>query len=67
MLRVHPTVNEPAVVEITTLMWASLRVVATGAAFSVARDVQANAQGRASVSLDISRAATPPVAAKARG
>ena len=53
----HPAINQPAVIEITTVMGAELHVVARDATFSAAQDVQANGQGHARISFDINRAA----------
>jgi hypothetical protein len=52
----HPAINQPADIEITTVMGAELHVVANDATFSAAKDVQADEQGHASISFDISRA-----------
>ena len=56
MLQAHPSINQPAIVEVVTVMQAAIRVIATNATFIATQDVQADAQGHASVSLDISRA-----------
>ncbi len=52
----RPAVNQPAVIEITTVMGAQLHVVASDATFSAAQDLQADGQGHARISFDINRA-----------
>ena len=55
-VQARPAINQPAVIEITTVMGAQLHVVASDATFSAAQDVQADGQGHARISFDVSRA-----------
>jgi hypothetical protein len=55
-LHSHPDANQPTIVEVTTVMTATIRVIADNAAFSATQDAEADSQGHASVTVDISRA-----------
>lgn len=57
MLQPHPDLHQPAVVEIATVMDATVRVIASSATFLAVQDTQADSQGHASVSFDVKDAA----------